>query len=159
MQSQHYGSLYTQDVCARFVHDGSAFLLAYGATVPVAAEIELRIATGTTEIHMNWIFICDADYTCAVYEATAKTHVGGNVLTAYNRNRNILTASTLTVCHTPGAGADGTAIWSFAGGSNKTTTMVPDAEGVVLKASSAYLLNLTAVQNDIATVLLSWHEG
>ena len=67
------------------IHEQHGYSLSYPITVPAANEVEVRIQTSIMPIHMVWSFTNDAAFTVTVFEDTAKTHVGGNVLTPVNR--------------------------------------------------------------------------
>ncbi len=142
------------------IHDSLTYVLAYPVTIPVANDVEVRFATPDTTkwAHMIWSFTNDAAYSVTVFEGTTTTHEAGNVLTPMNANRNSAETSGLTICHTPGAGADGSIIWSFAGGANKTVTTATNREEFMLKRNTAYLVRLSGAQNDLAHILLDWYE-
>jgi hypothetical protein len=142
------------------IHGGSGYTLSYPITVPAANEVEIRIAIPNTTKwpHMVWGFTNDADFSITVFEGTAKTHESGNALIPINRNRNSAKVSGLVCCHTPGAGADGNIIWTFAGGANKTVTTAENRNEFILKQNTPYLVNLAGAQNDVAHLLFDWYE-
>ncbi len=150
----------TIDYAHAQIHAGDSYCTTHVETVPAGLTSEVRIAAPNTTkwAHMVWSFTVDNDYAIDVYEGTAKTHVGGNVLAANNRDRNNGNSSGLTICHTPGAGADGSVLWQFAGGANKTSTTVTGRREFVLKQNIAYLFRITAAQNDVAHMLFDWYE-
>ena len=154
------GSRHTIDFPHNEIHAGDGYSLSYPITLPIANEVEIRIATpdNTKWAHMVWSFTSDAAFSVDIFEATAKTHVGANVLTPMNRNRNSGKTSGLTICHTPAAGADGTLIWAFAGGANKTVTTATDRNEFILDQNAAYLITLAGAQNDVAHIIFDWYE-
>ena len=153
-------ALNTIDYAHHEIHSGSGYSLSYPVTIPAANEVEIRIATPDTAkwAHMVWTFTNDADFEVDVFEGTAKTHVGGNVLTPINANRNSSNTSGLTICHTPAAGADGSLIWAFAGGANKQVTTIEGRHEFILKQNTAYLITLSGAQNDVAHLIFDWYE-
>ena len=140
------------------IHEQHGYSLSYPITVPAANEVEVRIQTDIKPIHIVWSLTNDAAFTVTVYEGTAKTHVGGNVLTPINRYRDSANISTLLVCHTPAGAGDGSVIWAFAGGANKTVTTATNRNEFILKINAAYLINLSGAQNDLAHLLFDWYE-
>ena len=142
------------------IHGGSGYTLSYPITVPIAAEVEIRMATASSAkwAHMVWSFTNDAAFSVDIFETTTKAHEAANALTPINRNRNSANTSGLTFCHTPSGSGDGTTIWSFAGGANKIVTTAENRNEFILKSGTAYLINLTATSADVAHILLDWYE-
>jgi len=142
------------------IHGGNGYSLSYPITIPAANEVEIRIATPDTTkwAHMVWSFTNDSDFTVDVYETTTKTDVVGNRLTPINANRNSANTSGLTICHTPAGAGDGNLIWSYAGGANKQVTTEEGRHEFILKQNTAYLINLSGAQNDVAHLVFDWYE-
>jgi hypothetical protein len=154
-------SLMTVDYPHHEIHGGSSYSFSRQVTIPAADDEEILIVTPDTAkwAHMIWSFICDAAFTVTVFEGTGLTTPTNLSSTIKNRNRNSDNTSGLTIGHTPAAGSgDGTPIWTFSGGANKTVTTAEGRLEFILKQNEEYLIRVAASQNDVATILLDWYE-
>ena len=147
------------------IHGGSSYTLSRPLTLPVANDDEIRIATPNTTkwAHMIFSAVSDAAVTVSLYESTALTHVGGNVLTPINRNRNSTNTSGLTICHTPGGAGDGNLLYSStAGAGGNPAQSAPGAITgrfeFILKQNTAYLLRIAGASGDVVSINLEWYE-
>jgi hypothetical protein len=151
------------------IHEGGRYLLTYPVEVDDGNIAELRFKTPNTTKWGHWVAIIDGsgETDVELFETTVKTHVVPNALTPRNRNRNFPDASVMEVCHTPGAGADGTslAVVNFGTdtgvGGNRVVGggQSGGRDEIVLKQNTAYLLRITSgTDGNRINVLLDWYE-
>jgi hypothetical protein len=149
------------------IHSGSAYLVVYSALADDTDVIEVRIETPNTAKWAHMVITIDAALaaTATLWHPTTKTHVGGNALTAMNRNHNSTNSSGLTICHTPaGSQAGAGNLVQYLGAA--TTSGRADTGGAtgsrgefILKQNDDYLINMTSrADSNAMTITLDWYE-
>lgn len=149
------------------INEGDAYFINYSADAGVGASVEIRLAVPDTSKWPHLVIgVCSSGRADAYfYEGTTKTHVAENALAPVCRNRNILTASGMTICHTPGGSGDGTQIdktpveTKLAGYKSLTGPQPDRLSKMILKQNTVYLLKVTSsVGSNTIDVNLNWSE-
>jgi len=154
-------SLVTIEQAHHEIHEGNAFTMSRGVTLPVAADDELLIVTPNTAkwAHIVWQINSDGDFSVSFYEGTGLLTPTDITSTIQNRDRNSSVATGLTIGHTPSTGAgDGSLIWSLSGGAKDTLSTAENRFEFILKQNTPYLLRVSGLQGDEVAVLLDWYE-
>lgn len=93
------------------IHEGEVFEASYivphGSLIGDNVSLYFLCTTGTKVPHVQLRLSCGGDFEWRVYRGTART--GGTAVNKYNVNDNYATTGEMTITHTPGAGANGTA--------------------------------------------------
>lgn len=146
------------------IHEGSAFISSYEATLASGAVSLLRIGVGSAPKHAHMMLEIDAGASTdvAVFETTTYTDASGNRVIGYNRHREKANSSLLTICHTPTGSGEGTKIFGMLLGASGGAASGGSGSGrkeFILKPDTAYLIKVTsnAVGNRI-TIILDWYE-
>lgn len=137
------------------IHEAEMFFFSKTLARNSAEVVEILFKTSGTRMlsHMEFLFSSLLGSTWSIFEGTGKSYQSGNALTMFNRFRpsSKQPSSDIQVCHTPGAGADGTEIDNGFCGSG-SGPLAPGgnvrSEGeLVLKPGVAYLLRITSSVN------------
>ena len=152
------------------IHGSDSYLLNRAVTKNDGQDEEIRIQTPNTAkwTHFTLSISGTGETTVTIFEDTIKTHVANNALTPGNRNRNSSNLSGLTICHTPGAGADGTplpfgGIFGVDAGAGNNRQLAGGESGgrdeIILKQNAAYLIRvLSGTASNRITISMSWYE-
>ena len=153
----------TIDFAHHEIHEGDAFTASYKVDVANGANLDLLIVTPNTDkrIHFTYVIEVELETDGSFYENVTAT--AGTAVAAYNRDRNNLTAATLSVTHTPSAITAGNIVirsghygsGKTIGGSDRTVNEM------ILKKNTKYLLRLTNVianATNYMSVRLNWYE-
>lgn len=146
------------------IHDGDLYQTSDYASVDNG---NTRMYLFTTNDSVNWSHLVwevegTAVTTIEFFESTTRS--GGTGMTIGNRNRNIADHHTTTVTHTPGAGADGTLLYSEKFGlaaGNQVRQVGESREEVewVLKRNTKYLLKITSgTDGNVISTRFRWYE-
>ena len=137
------------------IHKGQIYRKGVFETLASGSTLTVTITTPTTEnIHINLGVDTDGPGIARFYEGA--TVSGGSVLTALNANRNITTASEVTLAKDPTVTTIGTPIGINVIGSEGFKTVAggsAESQTWILKPSTTYLLQFTADNDDCRTVL------
>ncbi len=151
------------------IHEGDSFFIINSVVVNDGIDLEIRIQTPDTAkwAHMVMEVVSTGETDLDLYESTSLTHVGGNALTAINRNRNSANTSGLTICHTPAGSGDGTLIVAIkvgidtgSGANHRLSGGNANARGeIILKQNTAYLARISSgTDGNRIAVVLDWYE-
>jgi hypothetical protein len=161
-QDDDYNGIVVVDSIHHLVHEGKSFSLSRRATIGAGTIDYVRLATPDTSkrLHFEVTVFGNAALTMQLFEGTSWTHVGGNVLTPVNRERNSSATSGATICHTPAGSGDGTAIFDTSIPANQASAQafLAGRREFILKQNTAYLIKVTGANGNIITVNMEWYE-
>lgn len=149
------------------IHEQEMFYFSHSLARNDAEVLEILFRTsGSRKLaHMEFDFSSLLSGSWEIFEGTEKTYQSGNALTIFNRFRPSRNTpqDDIQVCHTPGAGADGTSLDDGFTGSG----IGPQAPGgqdrsegeLILKPGVQYLLRLTSNANsNVCKILGQFYE-
>jgi hypothetical protein len=144
------------------IHAGSSFTVSFSADVANGANHDILLITPDTTkwAHLTYELETELESDFKIYEAPTAT--AGDALVIYNRDRNSLTAATVTASSTPTSITPGTTILrsyhfgsgrSFGGGER-------GAHEFILKQNTKYLFRVTNAtsNNNWISLKLDWYE-
>lgn len=146
------------------IHDGDLYQTGSYTTIDDGNTRMYLLTTDDTTnwAHMVWEIDGTAVTTIEFYEGTARA--GGTPMAIGNRNRNTADHHTTLITHTPGAGADGTLIYSEKFGlaaGNQARQVGESRQDVewILARNTKYLLKITSgTDGNVISSRFRWYE-
>jgi hypothetical protein len=137
------------------IHEGAHFIASHVFSLGSGASLDFLVEQGAGgSAHFNFEVVFSQDTSIFLYENTAKTV--GTLITNVCNSRVIATAPPLPISHTPGAGADGSLLFSVRYGASGISRAAPlrQQREFILGQSTKYLLHATsnAASNQLTAV-------
>lgn len=145
------------------IHEGDAFVAAYGQDVAGSGELNILLTTPDTAKYAHCVLQVVTESEAHVYLYENPTiSAAGTAVPSYNRNRNSATVAGLTITHTPTVTATGAVILleQHFGSGKGVGGNERGAEEWILKRNEQTLIrvtNMTASNNQI-WVTINWYE-
>ena len=145
------------------IHSGSSYRTSYIVELSNGASQDILVTTPDTTKWAHMTLLVNTKLEAAVYIYENPTITGaGTGVTTYNRNRNVSTAATTVVTHTPSVSATGAVlIWADHVGTGKSSGSESHSQDeFVLKQNEQYLIrvtNATSSANYVA-IHVDWYE-
>jgi len=158
------GNLISIDQAHHEIHDGDHFFYTDSVLLGNAATQDYLITTPDTTKYCHLFFVLDGSTIVQwdLYESSDK--LGTTPQTAFNSNRNSLTAPTLAIAKgTSGGTTDGTLLQTYKCGSStaqaKSPTLSRNIDEIILKRNTKYILRTTSgAASNLTNVRLTWYE-
>jgi len=147
------------------IHGGSSFVVSDIQNVDTTNMVWMITTPNTTKWgHMLFAFDCTGEMSIVVTEGADRT--GTNALTAINRDRNSLTAATVTAHRAVSGGTtDGaTTIFSHRSGATGVASKTLTSGGLrgsnefILAQNTKYIITVTTYANVWVTATFDWYE-
>ena len=157
-------ALNTIDYAHHEIHAGSHFMYTDAVELASGATQDYLITTPDTTKWAHMLFYLDGSAITQwqFYEGSDKT--GTAAQTVGNNNRNSATVATTTIHKgTSGGTTDGTLAYFYKGGAatqqSRTGTVAGNAEEIILKQNTKYILRVTSGTNaNLTNIKLEWYE-
>jgi hypothetical protein len=133
------------DIPHHEIHCGDSFTCSYNASLGNGASSDILLVVPNEAVkrfHLTVNIGVGTEVTYFLYE-DATTSANGTALAWYNRERNSVLTTSLSISHTPTVTTTGTAIDTDRFGAKQTASSVERSEEFVLKNNTKYLLRVT----------------
>jgi len=160
-------SLQIIDYAHHEVHSGSSYHMHFsvsdaGAVADPQDTCQISFTTPNTTkwLHMIWHAWAGGECTFWIREAPSGGTVGGDALTAYNKNRNSSNTSGIVSPVSQATLATGGTLLhnEYMGQGNASSGESRGTQEFILKQNTKYAVGITDASNIVASITLDWYE-